>query len=100
MIASQILIAVLASTLACGSAFVVMPSRITSTQIAKPSTSLYMSQPENRRSFLEIAALSVFATDFVISRPALADVSDGNTLPQGAAQFSRVVKMKSNLMVS
>eukprot|EP00978_Attheya_sp_CCMP212_P011415 scaffold28117_cov56-Attheya_sp.AAC.17 len=98
MTASQILIAVLVSTLACASAFVVMPSRITGTQIAKPSTSLYMSQPEDRRSFLEIAALSVFATDFVISRPAFADVSDGNTLPQGAAQFSRVVKMKSNLM--
>ena len=32
--------------------------------------------------------------------PVWADVSDGNALPQGAAQFGRVVRAKSDMLVS
>lgn len=31
--------------------------------------------------------------------PAQADVSDGNSLPQGAQQFARVIKLKADLKV-
>lgn len=50
-----------------------------------------------RRSFVT-GAIAVGAST-LFTGPAFADVSDGNVLPQGAAQFSRVVKMKNDLKV-
>ena len=34
------------------------------------------------------------------TKPAFADVSDGNSLPDGAAQFSRILRLKSEIVVS
>lgn len=46
-----------------------------------------------RRQFF--AGVAVTSVTFLIGqRPSFADVSDGNILPAGAAEFSRVVKMK------
>ena len=63
----------------------------------------------NRRGFLRKAmrsAATLTAASFVIVEEgpmhmnnmlvAYADVSDGNTLPQGALQFSRTLKAKSD----
>ena len=51
----------------------------------------------SRRSFLigVSTILVVTATNNIL--PALADVSDGNQLPEGAAQFSRLLNTKSNI---
>jgi len=54
---------------------------------------------QSRRTFVSAAAIAVGAST-LFTRPAFSDVSDGNTLPQGAAQFSRVLKVKSDLKVS
>jgi len=34
------------------------------------------------------------------SSAALADVADGNQLPSGAAQFSRLIRIKADIVVS
>ncbi len=55
----------------------------------------------NRRNVLsKVAALLSMPTMFAFGLPAFADVSDGNALPEGAAQFSRVVRAKSDMIVS
>lgn len=43
---------------------------------------------------------SALVTMAMGSTPVWADVSDGTSLPQGAAQFQRVVRAKSDLLVS
>jgi hypothetical protein len=45
--------------------------------------------------------VAVFSASSLVvgSSPAFADVSDGNALPQGAAQFSRILRAKSDLAV-
>jgi hypothetical protein len=56
-----------------------------------------------RRQFLTSSILllsSASAAAFGAVSPALADVSDGNELPQAAAQFRRVLRAKSDLVVS
>ncbi|KAL7538706.1 hypothetical protein ACHAWF_006194 [Thalassiosira exigua] len=49
----------------------------------------------NRRDFVSTCAAAVAAASSVALSPlpSAADVSDGNALPQGAAQFSRVIKV-------
>ena len=53
----------------------------------------------SRRNFLSATiATGVFASTAISPPfPAMADVSDGNALPQGAAQFSRVLKVRAQL---
>lgn len=53
---------------------------------------------QSRRSFVSAAIIAGASTLF--TGPAFADVSDGNALPQGAAQFSRLLKTKNDLNVS
>jgi hypothetical protein len=56
-----------------------------------------------RRNFLAkglVAAAAVAATLTAEPTPARADVSDGNELPPGVAQFSRLVRGKVELTVS
>mmetsp|Transcript_15818 Transcript_15818/g.30999 ORF Transcript_15818/g.30999 Transcript_15818/m.30999 type:complete len:198 (+) Transcript_15818:83-676(+) len=53
-----------------------------------------------RRDFLSfgIATTAAITSGLVINPlPSLADVSDGNSLPQGAAQFSRIIKVRAQL---
>lgn len=45
------------------------------------------------------AIFAAASTSILVSRPAFADVSDGNVLPQGAAQFARLIKVKTDLAV-
>ncbi len=52
----------------------------------------------SRRHILGSAAL-VSASILVSSSAALADVADGNELPDGVAQFARLVKAKSDIVV-
>ncbi len=55
-----------------------------------------------RRDFLSIGVSTTAAitSGLVINPlPSLADVSDGNALPQGAAQFSRIIKVRAQLKV-
>jgi hypothetical protein len=53
-----------------------------------------------RRKFVQ-DFVAVFSASFLVagSAPAFADVSDGNALPQGAAQFGRILRAKSDLVV-
>lgn len=53
----------------------------------------------NRRDFVSTCAAAVAAASSVALSPlpSAADVSDGNALPQGAAQFSRVIKVRAQL---
>lgn len=56
-----------------------------------------------RRNFLTkglFAAAMVAATSIAEPTPARADVADGNELPPGVAQFSRLVRAKVELTVS
>lgn len=50
----------------------------------------------SRRAFFSGAIWSVTAS-VILSNPAVADVSDGNQLPDGAAQFSRLLNTKNNI---
>lgn len=57
--------------------------------------------PSDRRQFLASSILllsSASAAAFGGVSPALADVSEGNELPKAAAQFSRVLRAKSDLV--
>lgn len=59
----------------------------------------------HRREILEkgLGILSASALGIIMGNapaPVWADVSDGNALPQGAAQFGRVVRAKTDLLVS
>lgn len=57
-----------------------------------------ISDESTRRSFLATTVSTAILTSF--SRAAFADVSDGNQLPPGAAQFAKVVRIKSDIPVS
>ena len=50
----------------------------------------------DRRSFLSFGSIATLA----ISTPAYADVADGNALPDGALQFKRLLRLKTDLAVS
>jgi hypothetical protein len=55
----------------------------------------------NRRdAFVKVTGLVLIPSMFGAILPANADVSDGNALPEGAAQFSRVVRAKTDMIVS
>lgn len=53
----------------------------------------------SRRNFLSstLATASAASALVLAPLPGAADVSDGNALPQGAAQFSRVLKVRAQL---
>lgn len=53
----------------------------------------------SRREILESAALAS-ATIIVGPTASLADVADGNQLPDGVAQFARLIKVKADIPVS
>ena len=62
---------------------------------------------QDRRSFLGSAVTAVgsilalaTATATTGAQPAFADVSDGNALPDGAARFAKLVRVKSDIPVS
>ena len=59
------------------------------------------SSNKNRRDFIStaITTSSVAIGGLAFPPPSLADVSDGNSLPQGAAQFSRLIKVRAQLKV-
>ena len=66
----------------------------------KEARQVVKSGEPTRRVFLEGAvAASLMVTMGTGMKPALADVSDGTSLPNGAAQFGRVVRAKSDLQV-
>lgn len=54
----------------------------------------------SRRDFGSIFLSSSVAVMVGSSLPAFADVSEGNALPKEAAQFSRIVRAKTDLQVS
>lgn len=53
-----------------------------------------------RRKLLETTILTAAGAVAISTPAAFADVSDGNELPNGIAQFARLVKTKSNIAVS
>lgn len=53
-----------------------------------------------RDALSKMTSLLLMTTILGYSTPTYADVSDGNALPEGAAQFSRVVRAKSDMIVS
>jgi hypothetical protein len=60
------------------------------------------STSSSRRDFFSSASIATIGVTFesmmiTSPLPSVADVSDGNALPQGAAQFSRVLKVRSQL---
>ena len=63
-----------------------------------PSTTII-----SRRQWINKVAIVSLVTAGVLNngiQPAYADVSDGTSLPQGAQQFARVIRLKSDLVVS
>mmetsp|Transcript_9370 Transcript_9370/g.16302 ORF Transcript_9370/g.16302 Transcript_9370/m.16302 type:complete len:201 (+) Transcript_9370:78-680(+) len=54
---------------------------------------------DSRRDFLSASVSAASAASALVLSPvpSVADVSDGNSLPQGAAQFSRVIKVRAQL---
>jgi hypothetical protein len=55
----------------------------------------------NRRQFVSRAFLALLSPALFTfgAPPAAADVAEGNALPQGAAQFGRIIRAKSDLVV-
>ena len=75
------------------------PSALNAALLEEEATSI--SDPMDRRSMLvNLGGLSSLSCAFGIALPAFADVSDGNALPEGAAQFARVIRAKEDLIVS
>mmetsp|Transcript_27727 Transcript_27727/g.49982 ORF Transcript_27727/g.49982 Transcript_27727/m.49982 type:complete len:202 (+) Transcript_27727:135-740(+) len=68
---------------------------------SRTRTHLRATSSSSRRDFLStsIATAATVATSTLVLAPlpSVADVSDGNVLPQGAAQFSRVIKVRAQL---
>mmetsp|Transcript_28418 Transcript_28418/g.60190 ORF Transcript_28418/g.60190 Transcript_28418/m.60190 type:complete len:203 (-) Transcript_28418:108-716(-) len=92
------LLAISASFSPCSQAFA--PSRSTGDCSSRAPTQL-SATASSRRDFLStsiVAAASAATSSLILSPlPSVADVSDGNALPQGAAQFSRVIKVRAQL---
>jgi hypothetical protein len=64
----------------------------------RPSTTqLELERSSSRRGFLAGSVASVASFTLLVGPPAVADVSDGNQLPDGAAQFSRLLNTKMNI---
>jgi len=80
-------VALLAQFLATTDAFVA------SNHSPRPGTAVEASRREILASGGAFSAL-------VATTPAFADISDGNQLPDGALQFSRLLKVKTDLTVS
>ena len=53
----------------------------------------------SRRNFFSVGTAATVAFTANVF-PAIADVSDGNSLPDGAVQFSRLLKAQKNLEVN
>ncbi len=51
-----------------------------------------------RRNFVQ-GAVALDGWTLLTTRPVFADVSDGNALPKGAAQFSRLVNTRNNVKI-
>jgi hypothetical protein len=51
-----------------------------------------------RRNFVQ-GAVALNGWTLLTTRPVFADVSDGNALPKGAAQFSRLVNTRNNVKI-
>lgn len=90
------------NTLSLILAFSASASAFTSTNtlpISHSSTSLQAqtSQNDDRRSFLLRTTAAFLPLTVSQPQPSFADVSDGNSLPQGALQFSRILKAKADL---
>ena len=53
----------------------------------------------SRRDFLSASAASIAAASTLVltPQPSYADLSDGNALPEGMAQFNRVIKVRAQL---
>lgn len=77
-----------------------VPSSSRESTIRSHSTHLYHAKEgdSSRRDFLSTTLTTIATSTLILSPlPALADLSDGNALPQGAAQFSRVIKVRAQL---
>lgn len=73
-------------------------------RVNPPRTSLFMIDSQfdavPRRFLLQVAVGAMLPAVLVAgASPSRADVSDGNALPQGAQQFARVLKLKTDLKV-
>lgn len=102
MIGSGILLQATCMALCLNTAISFSPSLSSSTTTSHATTQLeaYSSDGSSRRGFISRAVeATVLATTIgLVSTPAaFADVSDGNALPAGAAQFSRLVRLKKDL---
>jgi hypothetical protein len=86
---SRLSIAILLSSALSASSFTISQQR-------DPSTALLAS----RRDFVGQGAAIVGAALVAGSLPSFADVSDGNALPQGAQQFSKMIRVKADLKVN
>mmetsp|Transcript_7399 Transcript_7399/g.13741 ORF Transcript_7399/g.13741 Transcript_7399/m.13741 type:complete len:203 (+) Transcript_7399:102-710(+) len=75
------------------------PSNVECSSRTRSTTHLSATADSSRRNFLStVATAAASASALVLSPlPSVADVSDGNVLPQGAAQFSRVIKVRAQL---
>jgi hypothetical protein len=73
---------------------------ISGSHSASPSDDFEFDSP-NRRQFISNSLLLLSSPALLTAgaTPAVADVSDGTSLPKGAAQFGRVVRAKSNMAV-
>mmetsp|Transcript_3610 Transcript_3610/g.4762 ORF Transcript_3610/g.4762 Transcript_3610/m.4762 type:complete len:212 (-) Transcript_3610:141-776(-) len=83
-------------------AFMIAPTHVENLS-TRTSTSLQGSAPHDsdRRSFLAKAASSTIGLMTIggsmTSLPVFAEVSQGNSLPDGAAQFKRIINLKSDI---
>lgn len=86
----------LALALSSADAFTVASVRpITGAASSSSSLQAAAAAPDGRRSFLTTAVTA--ATLLTAAYPAVAEVSSGTSLPDGAAQFARVLRLKTDL---
>lgn len=82
-------------------AFLLLASSVTSFAPSVPSVSRVSSATELSASRRELLGSALVSSIMLVgSSAALADVADGNQLPSGAAQFSRLIRIKADIVVS
>jgi hypothetical protein len=89
----------LITTLGVSRAFTTPPQSYSTRNLELAALSWRKDVPSEKNRRLLFSSAITGGASLLFTRPSLADVSDGNALPQGALQFSRLLKVKTDLAV-
>lgn len=89
----------LIATLGVSHAFITAPSSQSTHNLGLAALHWSEDVPSEKQRRSLVSTAIAAGVSMLFTRPSLADVSDGNSLPQGVLQFSRLLKVKTDLAV-